>query len=371
MRTYLHFVNGCVLSGLFLSAYSAPAYAVENTAQMSISYLEEQLFNNGESPQLFLALAIAYANIGDFLSSQAYLDLIDSMPDKSGLLSDVQRDSMLQLRAHLLNRKSGGDAHKLLFRLESGATSNANRGTDLNSLSLSLNNGETFYLELDPEGLARSSAFVNSTFEHHYLPVGKEWLISTALETTHFEAAQVEAQWLVRSSLRWQNHSVTAYHFEHNEPISGLFYAGQYAPLDWGARLQSDRNIGNLGASHQWITGSVLHRVSTSFSKDWANKPRAGGEIESAKVQYQLAQNNWQLGYFSEWGRSSEVYNAVFFPGEKDHYRWQSLTGEWVFFRNTTGRLSLKFQYDTKVHAIDLNSWDNKSLSLSWSQKIF
>lgn len=356
-----------------------PAFLMASEpSPLSISQLEEQLMQGQENPTLLLALAIAYANVGDYLSSKAYLDLIDALEPvplgNAPRFSEANLAQIALLRERLLTKNSAQDVHKLLFRLETGSTSNANRGTELDSLNFSLGNGETFYLALDSQSFAQPSTFVNSTIEHNYLPFNQSWLISTALESTHFQEQGVDSNWLFRTSLRWKNHGITAYHFENIEAINGLFYNGQYQPLDWGVRVQTDRTLANTGLSHQWVSSSVLQRISTSVGKDWPNEEhaiRAGGEIENVKAKYQIAQDNWQVSTFLEWGRNSEEFNAFFYPGIKDAYQWLNITGEWVLLKNTSGRLNVKLQYDNKAHDIDLNSWENTSVSLVWSQKVF
>ncbi|MBN2648046.1 MAG: hypothetical protein JXR44_09700 [Thiotrichales bacterium] len=332
-----------------------------------INQLEQRLFTEGESAELYLALAQAYAQSGDLASAQAYLQLIEqTWPNLPEPLQKEVQSLVQQLTAFA--QAQTADTQKWMWVLEGGYETNANRGTELDFLSFSLDNGEAFFLNLDSQTQQRESAFGTATLLHHYLPENQNWMLSTALETTQYQAPDLKSSLLLRTSLRWQTQSLTLYRYENSRNLNGVLYSGQYQPFDWALRRQNDRQVANFGVSSLLPIGNSMQQFSVSLGWDQPLETRAGGINDSLRFRYQLLQNALRLTYQFEYGRDREAYNPFFYQQKHDTYHWHSLSLEYALYQTSEQRLSLKLQYDDKDHKIDLNSWQNHTVALSWAR---
>lgn len=361
MRQFVH-ISFLSLLGLGAS-YSLPALA----GLPEINQLEQRLFNEGESVELYLALAKAYAESGDLASAQAYLQIIEQTWPQERLDEKLRMQIEAFLHALEAHQNKTSNQQKLLVLVESGYESNANRGTNLDFLTFSLDNGEAFYLSLDEESQQRESFFVNTTLLHHYLPDNQDWMLSTALETTQYSHSDLDSSLLLRSSLRWRTQSITLYHYANSRKLNGILYSGHYLPFDWGLRRQNDRQVVNLGVSDGWQTGNSTHHFGVSLGVDDPLESTAGGITESFRLKYQLNQQELSLTYQFEYGRDQEAYNPFFYAQQRDAYHWHSLGIEYTLSQSARHRWAVKLQYDDKKHKINLNSWQNTTLAISWA----
>ncbi|WP_178861472.1 hypothetical protein [Thiomicrorhabdus cannonii] len=359
------FVYISFLSLLGLGAtYSLPASA----DLPEINQLEQRLFNEGESAALYLALAKAYAQSGDLASAQAYLQIIEQTWSLE-TLNEQLRVQIEEFRQSLKTHQNKMvNQQKLLVVMESGYESNANRGTNLDFLTFSLDNGEAFYLSLDEGSQQRESFFVSTTLLHHYLPDNQDWMLSTALETTQYSHTDLESSLLIRSSLRWRTQSITLYHYANSRKLNGILYSGHFLPFDWGLRRQNDRQIANLGISDWWQKGNSIHHFGVSLGLDEPLETRAGGITESVRFKYELTQQELSLTYQFEYGHDQEAYNPFFYQHQRDTYQWHSLGIEYTLSQSAQHRWAVKLQYDDKNHKINLNSWQNTTVAISWAQ---
>ncbi|BBP45091.1 hypothetical protein THMIRHAS_04640 [Thiosulfatimonas sediminis] len=359
------FIYVSILSGLLIGISLTPLKAA---GLQDINQLEQRLFSESESAELYLALAQAYAQSGDINSAQAYLQLIEETWPLDTLPKTLQTQLTLLTEQLKLYHPSKPEQHHYMLVLESGYESNANRGTDLDFLTFSLDNGEALYLSLDEQSQKRESFFISATALHHYLPENQDWMISTAVETTQYRNPELDSSLLIRSSLRWQTQSITLYHYENSRRLTGMLYSGNYQPFNWAFRRQNDRQVGSVGVSMPWGQKDTSHSVALNLGIDEPLERRAGGISDNIRFKYQFNQNRLNLSYQFEYGRDRQAYNPFFYADKHDEYHWHSLALGYTLSQSLTHRLGLKLQYDRKKHDIALNSWNNAMLQLNWAK---
>ena len=352
------------LFALGLMCWTLPSWALTE-----IQSLEKRLIVEGESIELIGALTMEYAMAGDLSSAQAYWQYWQSMV---AALPETQQAQWLDLQAQIqqvLQRsskqmKSAASSLQSLTLIGTGFDSNANRGTNDSEFDLNFDSGETLVLRIDDEVQSSPSAFASVRWLAVQPTQWQGMRLNHGVEYTHYTSQKVNSYSLLRTGIEFEHGGVTAFHYEHNDSVTGLLASMNWEALRGAFRYQTDRAVVQLGLQHRWVGNRQSHSLYLGGEYDDARVFRSGGNAQRVRMQYQFQQQNWLLGYRVEYSKDADTYNALLFPGVKDRYLWQTLSAERALGRYGSMNFGLRFKYDRKDARIDLNDWNSFSLEL-------
>lgn len=359
MRRNLHCLTFIFL---FIPGFSA--------ALSGINELEQRLVSEGESPTILFALSKGYLSAGDASTAMLYLEYLEGLTQNV-----IPKDQINTLRDIILKTdtskiKAPINRHSFIGSMSFGFDTNANQGSKFEFVSLDLDSGESIDLLLDDKNKQASSFFSTLGITYNYLPDKIDAIFSSAIESRHYPSSTANDSKIIRAGIYFKTHSLTAFHYDSDQPLNGLIYLGHHNDWKWLLRHQSDRNIFGLSYSQSFSLPSSELDATFSTYKDTPLENRAGGTQHRISAQFNTFVDNLKLGYKIEAGRDSEAFNAIFYPRTKDNYVWHTLNAEYPIIRNKEMNLSFNLQLDNKSSEIDINSWKGASASLLY-RKLF
>jgi len=355
MYRYFHFA-------IVLCSFLVPTNALALT---EIQNLEQKLISDGESTETLYKLTIAYLKAGDLETAKLYLEyLISTSPTSSWSdRIDILKVTIDQNATRKITKPYPSQS---LFVLSSGFDSNANSGTSADSINLSLESGETFFLNVDKSSQKTSSSFVNVMLVHNIALPWHNLVWTNGIEKTKYQDKFAPDNHLIRTGIKWKKHNFMLFKYDSYEKINGFLYSGKSDYLGWLYRLQTDRKIYQLAL--RFKKTASLHDLTMRVLRDDPVGTRAGGQAYRAALDYRVAMSKLELSFKIEKGIDSDEYNRFFFPGKRNHFTWKTLALDYNYGKIENFNVDLNIRFDDKNSNIEINSWNGWSAKASLSR---
>lgn len=330
-----------------------------------VQALELELVERGETPELLLQIADAYADLNDASTAQLYLDyLTATFPEFAD--SSEERVVALTLRIEELSNKPPASQPLIAwYQVSTGFDSNASQGTPLSQLDLQLASGEKLVLLVDPDSRAIGSPYVGARIAGQW-PVGEDGVVRGVAETIQYAEDSLPTMSVQSVEYALPNHTLALYHFERLASRVGLAYRGGADPLYWGVQIDDRERrtfFGGRGEMTAFDNRSISWSSQLFEAKSYG---QLGGSDLRYGLQIRARISFAQIGvqYSVEYARDRGYYDPIFLPEVRDQYLWQRLSLTWNVFESAQRRIDVVAEYNDKEHQVPLNSWQGSDLRL-------